>query len=620
SADAVRFGGGMGNIMRNGHTSRRARFYEAARYYLQYSGMPDTLVYSFNKDTLDYNDDYMSRGEWVNYLIGAPNGPNANPDTAGLNIPIDLSLSFHTDAGITRDESVIGTLSIYSGIGLDSLNLLNYPDGRPRISSRDLADIMQTQIVEDLRSKYDSNWNRRAIMDALYSEAYRPHAPSMILELLSHQNFQDMKFGLDPAFRFDVSRAIYKSMLRFIAGQNQTSYVVQPLPVDHFSAEFTDSTDVRLSWKAVSDALEITADPDKYIVYIRPENSDFDNGTLVEQSVFIHRNIEPGKIYSYKVTAINAGGESFPSEILSVCRLKDSKGDVLVINAFDRIAPPHWEDHDSFSGFLDFIDEGVPYKTDYSYVGRQFDFFTASKWTTDDIPGHGSSFANVEGRPIAGNSFDYPLIHGDALRAAGFSFISSSDEAAFSIDSISNHYAVVDIIAGEEKTTIPQKAEFYIKNGSRFTLFTAEASAKLSKYLDNGGKLFVSGAYVASDPLIYSVKEDSSGAKFVQDYLKLKLNRVHASVSPDLFSRDSLLYPLDESLSYQADFDKEYYKVESPDEIEAADSTSRTILRFEENHFGCGVLTKNENYSSLTLSVPFESIYSKTQRHRLMQG
>ena len=85
----------MGSIARNGQTSGRPRFTEGARYYLQYAGMPDTLVYKLN-DESDYKDDYQSRAEWVNYLKGAPYGPNKDRSVEGLKIPIDLSLAFHS--------------------------------------------------------------------------------------------------------------------------------------------------------------------------------------------------------------------------------------------------------------------------------------------------------------------------------------------------------------------------------------------------------------------------------------------------------------------------------------------------------------------------------------------
>ena len=123
SADAVRFGGGMGNIARGGETSGRPRFTEAARYYMQFAGIPDTLVYNITEAFDDYTDDYRSRGEWVNYLRGAPFGPNKNREEKGLGIPVDLSLAFHTDAGITRTDTTIGTLAIYSSMGGDTTRL-----------------------------------------------------------------------------------------------------------------------------------------------------------------------------------------------------------------------------------------------------------------------------------------------------------------------------------------------------------------------------------------------------------------------------------------------------------------------------------------------------------------
>ena len=232
SADAVRFGGGMGIVEREGTTSGRPKFVEGSRYWLQYAGMPDTLTYNLNSDSDDYKDDYQSRGEYGNYLYGAPFGPNRNRDEKGLGIPLDLSLAFHTDAGITRNDTAIGTLMIYSLPGLDSQKV--FPDGVSRLANRDLSDIVQTQIVSDIRNQYDSTWTRRQLMNALYSEAARPNFPSMLLELLSHQNFYELKFELDPRFRFDISRSIYKGMLKFLSAQYGFDYVVQPLASDKF--------------------------------------------------------------------------------------------------------------------------------------------------------------------------------------------------------------------------------------------------------------------------------------------------------------------------------------------------------------------------------------------------
>ncbi|MDX1740664.1 MAG: fibronectin type III domain-containing protein, partial [Rhodothermales bacterium] len=338
TADAVRFGGGTGLITRGGGPSGRARFMEGARYHFQYSGMPDSLVFDLNGGENDYRDDYQSRGEWVNYLRGGPFGPNLDRNAAGLGIPVDVSLAFHTDAGSTGPDSTIGTLSIYSLDGADTTRV--FPDGVSRLANRDLADIVQTQIVDDLRVLYDSTWNRRSLYDGQYSESFRPNVPSMLLELLSHQNFWDMRYALDPRFRFDASRAIYKGILKFVAQHYGYDYAVQPLPVTHFRAVWSGSSSVKLAWEAATDSLEATATPDRFVVYTRVDSSGFDNGRLTHDTSMLIESLEPGRIYSFKVTAANEGGESFPSEVLSVYRDPGGTSPVLIVNGFDRVAPP----------------------------------------------------------------------------------------------------------------------------------------------------------------------------------------------------------------------------------------------------------------------------------------
>ena len=94
-----------------------------------------------------------------------------------------------------------------------------------------------------------------------------------------------MRYGLDPRFRFTVSRAIYKGMLQFLCSQYNMDYVVQPLPVDHMALRMTSENEVELTWQPVADALEPTAVAEKYIVYTRIGDGDFDNGVLVDATV-----------------------------------------------------------------------------------------------------------------------------------------------------------------------------------------------------------------------------------------------------------------------------------------------------------------------------------------------
>ncbi|NWF88023.1 MAG: N-acetylmuramoyl-L-alanine amidase [Ignavibacteriaceae bacterium] len=610
SADAVRFGGGMGIIERNGTTSGRPKFAEGARYWLQYAGMPDTLIFSFNGNENDYNDDYQSRAEYGNYLYGKPYGPNKNRSDKGLSIPIDLSLAFHTDAGISRNDTVIGTLAIYSLTSTDSQFV--FPDGVSRFANRDLADIIQTQIIDDLRNKYDVSWTRRHLMEARYSESVRPNIPSLLLELLSHQNFLDMKFVLDPRFRFDVSRAIYKGMLRFLSSQYNFDYVVQPLPVTHFSTEFDKNGYVILNWQPQADALEPTANPTKYIVYTKINGGGFDNGVLVEGNSFV-KQIDKGNIYSFKVTAVNEGGESFPSEILSVCKTDNSKNPILIINGFDRIAPPATIEDTSFVGFANFIDAGVPDKFDINFTGLQFDFNPNSAYISNDAPGHGASHADFETKIVAGNTFDFPYIHGQAIKSAGYSFVSCSDDAVMEGFVDLKKYKMVDLILGEEKKTKWQKPFADSVNGIQFEAFPKKLQECLSDYLNKGKGLFISGAYVGSD--LFSSGDES--INFAKNILHFNLVTGHAAKSGDVSpARTSFLKNMF-SFQYSNQMNDSIYAVEAPDAIMPSNG-GEVILRYKENQFSAAVGYKN-SYGVIVFGFPFESIIKPEVRYEIMR-
>ncbi|MDE6271238.1 MAG: xanthan lyase, partial [Muribaculaceae bacterium] len=270
TADAVKIGGGMGNVARivkdgtDGTdyqyvTSGYPRFVEAARYFLQWAGAPDS-VYTPSNNVNDYTDDYRSRGLWVNWMAG---GSSMLPGREGLGVPVDLSFAFHTDSGTTPDDSIIGTLGIYSTADKTLGN------GGDRLASRDLTTLVMNNIVRDVRAKHEPQWTRRGMWDQRYFEARVPEVPSMLLEFLSHQNFADMKYGLDPEFRFDVSRAIYKGMLQFLAHRDGRDYVVQPLPVGAFAIRSAGAGTYRLTWRATPDSLEATAMPTYYLLHQR---------------------------------------------------------------------------------------------------------------------------------------------------------------------------------------------------------------------------------------------------------------------------------------------------------------------------------------------------------------
>ena len=217
TADAVRFGGGMGNMLRDGSVSSMPRYLEGARYWAQWAGMHDS-IYSTYEGKNDYNDDINVRSKTVNYLSG---GSIFNPDEVGMKVPFEALFSIHSDAGIAKEDSIFGSLAIYTTDFNEGL----LASGIDRYASRDLADLLHTQVVNDIRATYPKYWRRRAMWNRNYSETRLPAMPSAILETLSHQNFEDMRFGHDPNFKFTLGRAIYKAVLRFVTTQHGDDYV-----------------------------------------------------------------------------------------------------------------------------------------------------------------------------------------------------------------------------------------------------------------------------------------------------------------------------------------------------------------------------------------------------------
>lgn len=644
TADAVKFGGGMGNIARridgdsiyaNTKTSdakrisrntyqpklnyqyevsNYPRFTEGARYWLQWAGIPDS-IYSPSKGKDDYADDYRCRGLWVNYLAG---GSKAVPDEKGLNIPIDLSFAFHTDAGTVYGDSIIGSLGIYQTAGYGG----KFADGTSRDANRDLTDLVMSNILNDIQKLYEPKWTRRGMWDKSYFEARVPKVPAMLLELMSHENFADMRYGLDPRFRFAVSRAIYKGMLQFLSSQSSnTDYVVEPLAVDHFAIKLNNKNAV-LSWQPVDDPLEPTAKAEKYKVYMRVGDGDFDNGTIVKKNTYTCK-VPTDKVCSFKVAALNKGGESFASEILSVGISSASKvKPVLIINGFDRISAPDdfTADADSLAGFLDDKDHGVPYIKDISYIGKMKEFNRKIPWTDDDSAGFGDSYGDYETKVIAGNTFDFPSVHGAAILKAGYSFTSSSRDAAMSSSLAAADYSAVDLILGKEKQTKMGRGKV---TPLMYKTFPTELQSTLTSYCQAGGKLFVSGAYVATDlwlnPLAPSVKADRD---FAEKVLKYKWRAGQAARTGKIKTVVSPLSDSPMAYTYYNMPNEESYVVESPDAIEPADACAYTAFRYPENNLSAGIVfggSDKDKYKTVVLGFPFESLKGQTEREKLMK-
>ncbi len=619
TADAVKIGGGMGNIARNGQESGYPRFTEGARYWLQWAGAPDSVFTPFKGEN-DYDDDYCSRALWVNWLGG---GSDVLPDREGLHVPLDMSFAFHTDAGLTKSDATIGTLMIYE---TETEGRTTYANGASRELAGLLADTIQKQILHDVRTLHEPTWNGRGMWNKAYFEARVPEVPAVLLELLSHQNFADMRYGLDPRFRFTVSRAIYKGILRFLSKQRRRKCVVQPLPVTAMKVRMESGLNAVVEWKPVQDSLESTATPDSYVVYVRKDDGGWDNGSLVEEPRY-EMKLEKGHVYSWKVCALNDGGASFPGEILSAgipAGWTDADGMAMVVNGFQRVSAPAdfcfmTTDSVRLAGFVDTEDHGVPYIRDISYIGSQKEFRCAIPWVDDDATGFGDSYADYETQVIAGNTFDYPFIHGKALMSAGLAFVSCGSEAladsAFSLAG----YSMVDLVLGKQCQTKMGNGKHH---PMEFKTFPQHLQKALAKYLQaDGGKLFASGAFIGTDlwanKLVDAVEEDKT---FATEVLKYRWRAGHADRSGKIKSVSSTYSVKGAGYSYANTPNTETYVVEAPDAIEPACAEAMTTLRYSSNNLSAAVAYRGDDYATYIMGLPFESISGEDERASLMKS
>ena len=475
---------------------------EAARYRLIEQGA-DSAIWN-NYDGNEYKDDMKCRPLWVN----------------ALETPVDLCMALHTDGLDSEDDTtIVGTLCIYTAHDDDGHTVLR--DGRDREKvNRNLADYIQTQVTEDLRH-IAPQWTRRQLKEANYCESRVPVVPSVLVELLSHKNMADMRYGLNPQFRFTAARALYKGILHYLNGADA---VVQPLPIQDLGIFPTtndkrQTTNAVLRWIPVKDPLERSATPTYYMVYVQ-ENDGEGDVQQVEHETQLKLDLKPGVRYNYYVVAGNDGGLSFPSPIVSACLNHQSpitnyQSPVLIVDAFNDVYGPEW--------FADSIHAGIVPGTyacedrfSCAYIGEQWDYTRAHPWVNDDNCGWGACYRDHAGQFTVGNTRDWSLLHGRALQRMKISYISCTAGMLTNHQSPITNYQLLDLICGRNRTPFP-----------------AALVPMLSDYLQHGGRLLLSTDHFSA-----------IDAKWAKRYLHASYYAAHTTRSGQVFDSEKRTYQL----------------------------------------------------------------------------
>ena len=591
TTDAVRFGGGMGNIERGGSCSGMPRCLEGARYSAQWAGAPYS-VYSSKNGCDDYGDDINVRSNMTNWLAG---GSTYVPTLEGKKVPIELSLAVHSDAGYTTvNDSIIGSLAICT----TSFNDGRLNSGVSRMISHDFADSLLTGLQRDISGKY-RKWTRRYLWDRNYSETRKPEVPSAIIETMSHQNFADMRRGLDPNFRFTLARSLYKTILRFVNGNHSVPSVVQPLPVSNFRIERNSSGGLRLSWIAEKDEQEPTAVPTSYIVYTSEDGMGFDNGTVVYTSSFDFE-AKKGVNYCFKVTALNRGGESFPSETLAAYLSKSAHAkDILVVDGFSRLSGPAVVDDYSRQGFDLDSDIGVSYGLTAGWNGRQ-QCFDKSRAGSEGEGSLGYCGDELAGRFIMGNNRDGSVCHvKDMAMSGAYNVVGCSLEALDNNLVKLDHYNLVDIAFGLQRNDGHSLVVY--------KTFSETLQSKLRSYAKSGGRILVSGAYVGSD------MTQPHERSFMSDVLKTTFTGTDTNAGNNMVDGLGLSFDIIRQINDR------HFAATSVDRIAACDGRSFAAMRYQDGSTA-GVAYDGTDYKSFVMGYPYECINNVRTRQQVMKG
>ena len=389
-ADAIRVGGGMGEIYPSGASpSGDAKWREAAKYWIQYVGAPSDVYNYWHPN--EGSSDVVSRPLYADWEGG------------------DAYFSHHSNG---FDGTARGTVSFIH-------------ESSPSPGSAEWQEAIHTSLIHTIKTIYDPDWYDRGFQSEDFGELRLVDTmPAVLMETAFHDNAEDAEYLKTPIFRHDVTRAMTAGMGRYFS----PGLPAPPLPPVGVRAELSGPGSVTLSWDTASDPAE-NVEADRFRVYTSRDGRAFDNGdrTADETSLEISGLDYPANYY-FLVTAENDGGESMPSEQAGVCTSWTGNETVLLlVNGFDRLDPGvrEWENTKDFvvqhAEAIASVGEGF-YTFDYASNEAvdngdiELDAYMAVIWWTGEESTEFESFSDEE-----------MAIVGSYLASGGKMFISGSE-------------------------------------------------------------------------------------------------------------------------------------------------------------------------------------------------
>jgi len=374
--DAIRFGGGMGDSLVEGKTSGKPRWEESGMFYATFAGFnPENDTRSFGS--------VSAMPMWAEW------------ECEDWELGRSVYVSWHTNASNGRARGL--SSFVY---GPNAWEGLDYFIGHPK--GRELQEVVHNAVITSARTQWPEwpDYGRITRWLGEVNPRNNNRMPAALFEYGYHDNPEDAAMILDPRFRDLMARATMEGIATYF-NQHVPGFSVStrlPDPPVAFSA-IAEGEGVRLRWEPSSKGDAAT----QYRVRTSTNGYGFDNGGLTATTSVLLPSPPAGETRFYRVSARNAGGESFPSEVLAVRTPREGEIRVLIVNGFDR------------------LDRGMNLPTPNS--------------------GERGFIARM-------NSRDYTVQHAQALGGAGFAFDAVSNEAATGAI-LANYHTVVWILGQE---------------------------------------------------------------------------------------------------------------------------------------------------------------------------
>lgn len=322
-AGAVRFGGGMGDTVRDGNTTGRPRWEESGLYYAQFSG------FAAEDDTRSFGtvSAMPMFSEWL-----------MEPHEKGRSIYI----SWHTNASGGAGESRGLFTFIYGPESWGGVDLFTgYPGGA------ELARTAHDRVMAAVHADYDPQWRNGPVVTRWLGETNprnNNRMPAALLEYGFHDNVHDAAYIRDPIFRDTAAKGTYHGIVEYFVNEVEGFGDLTFLPEKpgELAVQYLGGGRVQLTWEQPphndGSNASLGGRATSYRVYTSTNGYGFDNGRDVTGTRAVVSGLNPGETRFFRVTARNSGGESLPSKTLAV-RTPDQGGGprVLVVSGFHRL-------------------------------------------------------------------------------------------------------------------------------------------------------------------------------------------------------------------------------------------------------------------------------------------